>query len=162
MEMMQGKSLLVAAFGAAAVIVAVDRSGAQGAAPAAAETWTLAQVDGGALPLVVDTDGPCRDELVSGTLTLADGAWTLDTVERVLCDGRAAAEDRESERGRYTLAGAAVTFTDEDDADDDDARPDADDPGHVDVDVDELAAGTVNGATLTVRLRTGRTVVFRR
>jgi hypothetical protein len=102
---------------------------------------------------------------VSGTLTLADGARTLDTVERVLCDGRAAAEDRESERGRYTLAGAAVTFTDEDDddaddADDDDARPDADDPGHVDV--DELAAGTVNGATLTVRLRTGRTVVFRR
>jgi hypothetical protein len=158
MEMMRGKSLLVAAFGAAAVIVAVDRSGAQDAAAAMADTWTLAQVDGRALPLVVETDGTCRDELLSATLTLADGAWTLDTVERELCDGRAAAEDRESERGRYTLAGTAVTFTEDDDDTDDDARPNA----AGDVDVDELAAGTVDGTTLTVRLREGQTAVFRR
>ncbi|WP_420126520.1 hypothetical protein [Longimicrobium sp.] len=155
--MIKGKTMLVAAMGAAAVGLAVERSGAQDrtAVPGA---YTLAQVDGRALPLVVETDGACRDELLSATLTLAEGVWTLDTVERELCEGQAAKEDRESERGRYTLAGAAVTFTP-----DDTDRPDADDaPGAVDIDVDELATGTVEGGALTVRLHGGQTLAFRR
>jgi hypothetical protein len=158
----KSKTLVLAGLGAAALVVAAERSGAQDAGPGVPGTYTLAQVDGRALPAVVETDGTCRDELVSGTLTLADGAWTLETVERELCEGQAPREDRETERGRYTLAGAAVTFTEDDaDADDaDDTRASGATAG--DLDVDEPASGTVDGATLTVRLREGQTVVFRR
>jgi hypothetical protein len=179
--MIQGKTFLLAGLGAAALVAAAERSGAQDGAAGVPGTYTLAQVAGRPLPAVVETDGACRDELVSGTLTLADGAWTLETVERELCEGRAPVEDRESDRGRYTVSGQTVTFAadasdvddaddtsdvddaddvnDPDDADDADARPAS--PG-TDVDVEEPASGTVDGATLTVRLRAGQTVVFRR
>jgi hypothetical protein len=182
--MIQGKTFLLAGLGAAALVAAAERSGAQDGAAGVPGTYTLAQVESRPLPAVVETDGACRDELVSGTLTLADGAWTLETVERELCEGRAPVEDRESDRGRYTVSGQTVTFaadaSDVDDADDtsdaddlddaDDVR-DADDPDDAaaqrassgtDVDVEEPASGTVDGATLTVRLRAGQTVVFRR
>lgn len=157
--MIQGKTILLAGLGAATLAVVAERSGAQGAAPAVPGTYTLAQVDGRALPAVVDTDGACRDELVSGTLALADGTWTMETVERELCDGKAPVEDRDTERGRYTLSGQTIAFTG-DDADEADGadRPDAAE----DVDVDEPATGTLDGGTLTVRLREGQTVVFRR
>lgn len=178
----KSKTLVLAGLGAAALVMAAERSGAQDAAPGVPGTYTLAQVDGRALPAVVETDGACRDELVSGTLTLADGTWTLETVERELCEGQAPREDRETERGRYTLSGTAITFADgqedassadvddADDANDVDDADDADDADDTrasgasagDLDVDEPASGTVNGATLTVRLREGQTVVFRR
>lgn len=147
------KIFLLTALGAAGVATAAGGIGAQGAVPG---TYTLATVEGRALPAVVDTDGACRDELVSGTLTLADGTWTLETVERELCDGRAPREDRDTERGRYTVSGAAVTFLDEDGEADGPDRPDGD------VDVDDLDRGTVDGGTLTVRLHEGQTLVFRR
>lgn len=169
------KILVLAGLGTATLALAAERSGAQGPAqgiPGVPGTYTLAQVEGRALPAVVETDGACRDELVSGTLTLADGAWTLETVERELCDGQAPREDRETERGRYTLSGGTVAFTaddageDADDADDGDADDDGARTGGAadgaDVDVDEPASGTVDGGTLTVRLREGQTVVFRR
>lgn len=161
------KMLVLAGLGTAALAVAAERSGAQGGAPVAAApapsvpgTYTLAQVEGRALPAVVDTDGACRDEVVSGTLTIADGTWTLETVERELCEGQAPREDRDTERGRYTLSGGTVTFTDDDGDDANDDADDRDDPA--DVDVDEPATGTLDGGTLTVRLREGQTVVFRR
>lgn len=157
--MMQGKTILLAGLGAATLVVAAtERSGAQGAAAAVPGTYTLAQVDGRALPAVVETDGACRDELVSATMTLADGTWTLETTERELCEGKAPVEDRETERGRYTFAGQAVTFAPAADDDGDDA--DTQTAGEVDV--EEPASGTVDGGTLTVRLRGGQTVVFRR
>ncbi len=155
--MTMGKMLVLAGVGVAAAGVAVQRSGAQDAGRAGPGTWTLARVEGRALPTVVDTDGPCRDELVRGTLTLGDGTWTMETVERELCDGRPPREDRETEHGRYTVSGQTLAFTD-DDGDDDDA-PSSPDGG---VDVDEPASGTVDGGTLTVRLREGQTVVFHR
>ena len=158
------KIWVLAGLGTAALAVAAERSGAQGGAPGnpgAPGTYTLAQVEGRALPAVVEADGACRDELLSGTLTLAaDGTWTLETVERELCEGQPSREDRETERGRYTLSGTAVAFTADDDAADDADAP-ADDDG-ADVDIDEPASGTVDGGTLTVRLREGQTVVFRR
>ncbi len=181
------KILVLAGLGTAALALAAERSGAQGGASvpstytrAVPGTYTLAQVEGRALPAVVETDGACRDELVSGTLTLADGTWTLETVERELCEGQAPREDRETERGRYTLSAGAVAFTADDAADADDPADDAndaDDPADdandaddatddaangADVDIDEPASGTVDGGTLTVRLREGQTVVFRR
>jgi hypothetical protein len=159
--MMKSKTLLLAGVGAAALVVVAERSGAQDRAADVPGTYALAQVDGRALPAVVDTDGACREELLSGTMTLADGTWTLETVERETCEGKAPSEDRETETGRYTASGQALTFAadaDTDDADDD--RP-AGTPD-TDVDVDEPATGTMDGATLTVRLREGQTVVFRR
>lgn len=156
--MTQGKIFLLAALGAGVALAGAERSGAQRPTGAVPGTYALAQVDGRALPATVDTDGACRDELVSGTLTLAEGVWTLETTERELCEGRAAREDRDTERGRYTVSGASVTFTEEDDDGDDSPDTAAD----TDVDVDELAAGAVDGGTLTVRLREGQTVVFRR
>lgn len=168
--MIKSKTLLLAGFGAAALVVVAERSGAQDRVASVPGTYALAQVDGRALPAVVETDGACRDELLSGTLTLADGAWTLETVERETCDGQAPREDRETERGRYTVSGQAVTFAaaESDDAADADDADDADDAAGAsgtagsDVDVDEPATGTMDGATLTVRLREGQTVVFRR
>lgn len=160
--MMQSKTLLLAGFGAAALAVAANPSGAQ-----VPGTYTLAQVDGRALPVVTETDGACRDELVSATLTLADGAWTLETMERELCEGEAPREDRETDRGRYTLSGQTVTFAGGDA--DDEAEAAEDEEGRtepsgsdVEVDVEEPARGTVDGGTLTVLLRGGQTVVFRR
>lgn len=159
--MTKSRMLVLAGVGAAVVAAGAERSGAQDTGRAVPGTWTLARVEGRALPLVVDTDGACRDELVSGTLTLADGAWTLETTERELCDGQAPREDRETERGRYTALGQALAFAEDepDERDDDDAPSAAADGG---VDVDEPASGTVDGSTLTVRLREGQTVVFRR
>lgn len=158
---MKKVTMLVAVAGVAAVGLAAQRSGAQDRA-AVPGAYTLAQVDGRALPVVVETEGACRDELLSATLTLADGAWTLQAVERELCEGRDPREDRETEQGRYTLSGAAVTFTD-DDARDADNADDADDVGErTAVDVDDLATGTLDGGTLTVRLQGGQTLSFRR
>lgn len=155
---MMMKTFALAGLGAATLAVAAERSGAQHPAPGVPGTYTLAQVEGRALPTVVETDGACRDELVSATLAMTDGAWTLETVERELCDGQAPREDRETEQGRYTLSGASVTFTEDDGNDDADDVNDAADG----VDVDDLATGTVDGGTLTVRLRGGQTAVFRR
>ncbi|HEX6037651.1 hypothetical protein [Longimicrobium sp.] len=158
--MMTMKTLALAGLGTAALAVAATRSGAQNPAPGVPGTYTLAQVDGRALPTVVETDGACRDELVSATLVLADGTWTLEATERELCDGQAAREDRDTEQGRYTLSGTAVTFTDDDGDDDSADAADADDAASVDV--DDLATGTLDGGTLTVRLEGGQTAVFRR
>ncbi|HEY0018651.1 MAG TPA: hypothetical protein VGC13_20250 [Longimicrobium sp.] len=164
--MMKSKTLLLAGFGAAALVVAAERSGAQDRVGGVPGTYALARVDGRALPAVVEADGACRDELLSGTLALADGAWTLETVERETCEGQAPREDRETERGRYTVSGQAVTFAADESDDADDADDAAGSAGaavsDADVDVDEPATGTMDGATLTVRLREGQTVVFRR
>jgi hypothetical protein len=61
-------------------IVALTAVAAGEGSAQTSETWRLSQVDGAALPAVVeqDDDDGCREELVSGTLTLeADGRWKL-------------------------------------------------------------------------------------
>jgi len=153
---------IMAGLGAAAIVVAVERSGAQNGA-VQASTWTLAQVDGRDLPALVETEDTCRDEVVSGTLTLAESTWTLETVERETCEGREPREERDTDRGTYTRSGQTLAFAD-DDGDGPDAADEADeaDEADDDVDVDELATGTEQGGTLTVRLREGHTLVFRR
>ena len=137
----------------AATLVALD---AQSAAAQQAETWQLAEVNGAALPTVVETDDDgCRDEVVSGTLTLsADGKWKLTTNEREVCGNRIE-EETEEEDGRYTVQGETIRFDDDDadDADDDDASDD---------DVDDFVSASRSGSTLTVRLEGERTLVFRR
>lgn len=163
MEMVKHTRWIMAGLGAAAIVVAVERSGAQAGGPQAS-TWTLAQVDGRDLPAMVETEDACRDEVVSGTLTLAESTWTLETVDRETCEGREPSEERDTESGTYTRSGQTLAFTDDDgdgpDATDDDAAEAADEVD--DVDVDELATGTEQGGTLTIQLHEGHTLVFRR
>ena len=140
---------------AAGVIALVTLSAGEAAAQ---ETWQLAQINGSALPFVTDQDDDgCREEVVSGTLTLGtDGRWTLATNEREVC-GDKVEEETEEEDGRFSADGDALRFTDEDDDDD---SSDDDDDGD---DFDDLANGTRAGNTLTVRSGDGSTtVVFQR
>ena len=125
----------------------------------AQEAWQLARVNGSALPAVIEQDDDgCRDELVSGTLTLSgDGTWVLQTRERETC-GDDVDEETEREDGRYARDAGAITFTDQDgdseDADDEDA-----DDG---IDVDDFVSGSADAGSLTVRLDDGNTLTFRR
>lgn len=134
-------------------VVAILALGASDAAAQDGQIWRLSQVDGNALPHVVDQDDDgCREEIVAGTLTLhADGRWVLETQEREIC-GNEVEDETEEEDGRYEVQGETVRF--------------ADDDGEVETDgndVDDIAQGTRNAATLTVRSGGGdRVLVFTR
>ena len=149
------KTLTVAALGAGAMAlagIAVAQDAAQ------AETYRLVDVSGGALPVLVEQDGDCRDELLSGTLTLADdGTWVLVTQEREVCGDRVE-EDEEREEGRYTMDGQTVRFLDEDGEAEEHEEEDAGE-----IEVDDLSVGTRSADGLAVRLADGQTVLaFRR
>ena len=150
------KKIRVAALGAG--VLALAAAGASAQAPAQAEVYRLATVEGRALPVVIEQEGDCRDELLGGTLTLeADGEWTLVTQEREVCGDRVE-EDEEREEGRYTVEGQTVRFLDEDgEAEQEDDRDDE----TPDFDVDDLTVGTRSAGALSVRLEDGRTAVFR-
>lgn len=134
------------------------------AAPAAAqaasqdETFRLIQVAGKALPAVIEEEDGCREEVVSGTLTLkADGIWILVTQEREVCGDRVEEED-EREEGKYSIEGSLIRFVD-DDCDGDADEDDTDD----DLDLDDMTTGTRTAEGLTVRLKGSDAVlVFRR
>lgn len=151
---------LFAAVAAAAIAGLAAPASAQ--TPGAPETFRLTEVAGAALPTMIEEEDGCREEVLSGSLTLnADGSWTLITREREVC-GDSVEEEDEQENGRYLVEGDTIRFhddaEDEDDADDDDADDDDED-----LDLDDLTVGTRSADTLTVRLDDGRTVlVFRR
>ena len=134
------------------------------AAPAAAqaasqdETFRLIQVAGKALPAVIEEEDGCREEVVSGTLTLkADGIWILVAQEREVCGDRVEEED-EREEGKYSIEGSLIRFVD-DDCDGDADEDDTDD----DLDLDDMTTGTRTAEGLTVRLKGSDAVlVFRR
>ena len=132
---------------AAAALVAVSAD-AQ-AQTSATGTFTLATVNDQALPQATETNTRCREEIVSGTITLANnGDWEFAYVERETC-GTDVEEDRERESGDYTLQGQSVRFSD-----------DTDDFEADDLDVDELGVGVLSAAGLTITLQDGRTVLF--
>jgi hypothetical protein len=132
-----------------------------GAATTQQGSYRLAELGGRPVPVLLEEEDGCREELLAATLTLAAGGeWTLTSVERESCGARAE-QDEESDTGRYTTAGAVLSFTsdDRDEGGDDDA--DADESGEIEV--DELRTGSLSGDALTVRLADERTVlVFRR
>lgn len=141
----------------AGVLAAVGVSAtAQGSGQA--DTYRLVEVNGNALPVVIEEGRRCREELIAGTLELApDGKWTLETSEREVCGDRVDL-DNDRERGTYTVAGQTVTFLDRD------GRPeDYDDDPTPDLDVEDLVVGTMSADGLAVRLDDNRTVLtFRR
>ena len=139
-------------------VLALAAAAASAQVPGQAEVYRLAEVEGRALPVVIEQEGDCRDELLGATLTLAaDGEWTLVTQEREVCGDRVE-EDEEREEGRYTAEGQTVRFLDEDGEAEEDDR---DDEGP-ELDVEDLTVGTRSAGALSVRLEDGRTAVFRR
>ncbi len=117
-------------------------------------TWELAEIDGNALPAVIDQDGDCREEIVSATLTVApDSSWRLESVERDIC-GNDTKEEKEQDSGRYRPDGNNVEFLDSA------GKSQKDESGD---DVDDLSSGTVDGDTLTVQLgKLDKRMTFRR
>lgn len=153
-----------AVLGLGAGALATHPGALPGAQQGVTGAWRLAEVGGRPLPVVVEEGGGCREELRAATLTLEPGGrWTLSAVEAEACDGRPAREERDEERGAYTLQGASVTFTAPSDAaPSTGAAKEAEDDDGNDLDVDDLVSGTVAGGALTVRLDDGTTAVFRR
>ncbi len=112
-------------------------------------TFTLATLNGQALPTATETSTRCREEIVSGAITLEDnGDWEFAYVERKTC-GTDVEEDREREGGDYVLEGQSVRFSD----DTDEFKAD-------NLDVDELGVGVLSAAGLTITLQDGQTALF--
>lgn len=156
---------------AGALATAPAAAGAQvsDSAPAGAEVsdsargltrYTLVEVGGNALPALVEKELRCREEVTDGALTLRDdGHWLLETTTREVCGDRTE-EDRDTDDGTYSAQGATLRFLD------DEGRVPSDDGWGIgtDIDLDELASGTLAGdGGLKVQLADGRTtLVFRR
>ena len=128
-------------------------------APAPGESrYALVDVGGKGLPVEIETGWRCRDEVTAGTLVLReDSRWRLETSVRETCGDRTGM-DQDDEDGTYRTEGATIHFLDEDGN-----RNDADWGLEREVDLDELDHGSIDGATLTVRLADEKTVLrFRR
>lgn len=144
---------------------APDTTGAAShAAPAPAEAaaerrYTLVDVGGKGLPVEIEKEWRCRDEVTAGTLVLReDSRWHLETSIRETCGGRTKM-DQEDEDGVYRTEGTTIRFLD-----DDGERNDADSSLEAEIDLDELDHGSIaDGGLLTVRLADEKTVLrFRR
>lgn len=137
---------------------------AHGQAAAQDRTYRLAEVDGRPLPVTVEEEDGCREEVAAAALTLrADGEWLLEVDERETC-GDAVEEETEEESGTYTTEGDTVRFLDDDADEDDDEEDEAegDEDDEDELDLDDLDVGTIGGDGLTVRLEDDRaTLVFR-
>jgi hypothetical protein len=144
------KQLLTIAMIAGATMALTDMAAVAQTAPES-ETFQLVQVGQLALPAVVEQKDGCREEVLSGTLTLKGGAWTLVTREREVC-GDEVEEEGESEAGKYRLEGTLIRFSRDGD---DDAKGDADD----DLDVEDMTDGTRTADGLSVRLDDGKTTL---
>ncbi len=115
-------------------------------------------VGGKGLPVEIEREWRCRDEVTAGTLVLREGShWRLQTRVRQTCGDRTEM-DQEDEDGMYRTEGATIHFLD-----DDGNRNDADWSLEREIDLDELDHGSLDGGMLTVRLADEKTVLrFRR
>ena len=133
---------------------------AQAIAVAPAETpYLLLDLGGKRLPVRIEKEWRCYEDVVAGTLRLReDGRWRLETTVRETCGSRSKME-QEDEDGIYRTEGSTLRFLD-----DDGHRNRADWGLDGEIDLDDLDHGTLaEGGTLTVRLADGKTVLrFRR
>lgn len=119
-------------------------------------TYTLAQVDDTDLPVQFDERENCRHEVIGATLTInADNTWNIETQVRETC-GEMVNEETTTEEGNFEVTAEGIDFDPGDPAQE--VEP-ADD-----VDIDELATGTMAEGELRVRLEDApdRVLVFRR
>lgn len=121
--------------------------------------YVLVDVGGKSLPVEIEKEWRCREDVTAGTLLLReDGRWRLETTNRETCGGRTEM-DQDDEDGIYRTEGTSIQFLDEDGR-----RKDADWHLGKEIDLDDLDQGTMaDGGTLTVRLADEKTVLrFRR
>lgn len=122
--------------------------------PEPEDVFHLVEVGGQPLPVSYPEEPGCREEILSATLALeADGEWEMAMSKREIC-GDAVSEDEDVEEGTYTTDGQAYRFTSPP------VDPGAASPGEIEI--ENLAEGTLQGDVLTARLENGTTVVFRR
>jgi hypothetical protein len=124
-----------------------------------ATTYQLVQVGGKPLPVEVEKEWRCREDVTAGKLSLGtDGRWLLETTEREVCGDRTRTE-LESDDGRYTTEGQTLRFFDEDGEENT-----KDWSIGKDIDLADLRSGTIGAdGTLTVQLADEETtLVFRR
>lgn len=116
--------------------------------------YALVDVGGKGLPVEIEKEWRCRDEVTAGTLVLReDGRWRLETSVRETCGDRTEM-DQDDEDGTYRSEGATIRFLDGDGN-----RSEADWNFEREIDLDELDHGTIDGGTLTVRLADEKTVL---
>ena len=122
-------------------------------AQSAAGTYTLAQIGTNSLPATVETEDNCREEVVNATLTLANGTWRLERLERDVCADKTD-DEWEVDSGRYRVSGSTIEFLDKD------GKTQQNEEGD---DLDDLSSGTLEGGTLRVKLgRSALMAQFRR
>jgi len=121
------------------------------------ENFRLISVAGKSLPVVVEQEGECREELQSAMLTLdTNGKWSLVVTEKEIC-GTNQDNEEEREHGTYKANGTTVQFFDEN------GKPTVPDADDGELDVADLREGTRSSDGLTVRLADGKTdLIFRK
>ena len=133
--------------------------GSSASAAAGTETrYSLASVSGKALPVEVEKELRCREDVTAGTLALrSDGRWRLETSRREVCGDRTE-KDLDDDDGTYRTEGRTLRFFDGD------GRENTDDwdLGR-EIDLDDLRTGTLAAdGSLTVELADGKNrLVFR-
>lgn len=139
----------------AAVVAGFPLAGAQldGQTAAQDRIYRLVSVDGQPLPVTVEEEDGCREEVAEATLTLREsGEWRLEVAEREVCGDAVDEEETDDEAGRYTTEGDTVRFLDDDaddeadaseeEADEADEADEEDDEGELDL--DDLGVGTLD------------------
>jgi hypothetical protein len=118
-------------------------------------TYTLTQVDDANLPVQFDDANNCSREVTGATLTIqADNTWMVEAQVRETC-GETVNEETTTEEGNFAITADGIDF----DPDDETIEADPDD----DVDIDELATGTLEENMLRVQLEDAPLVlVFQR
>jgi hypothetical protein len=131
---------------------------AEAQAAAGDRTFQLATVTGSQLPVVLEEEDGCREELLSATLALSStGRWTLTTSERETC-GNDVELDEDTDVGMFRITGQTVQFLDID-GDIPETLQASAASAPTDIEVEELSVGTLSGNTLTARLTDGHTVL---
>lgn len=145
MRQLQCRTAMLAAL--AAVVVLPAAAAAQDPAPPVTDfsgTWVLAQIDSTDLPVQFDNENNCTQEITGATLTIqADNTWSMEAQVRETC-GENVTENTLTEDGKFAVTADGIDF----DPDDETEDPANDD----DVDIDELATGTMKAAMLEVQL----------
>lgn len=117
-----------------------------------AETFRLTEVGGKPLPVSYPEENGCQEEIISATLSLeSDGDWKMEQKKRETC-GDGVEEDEDVEQGSYTVDGSTYRFT----------APQGGTASPGEIEIENLANGTLAGDVLTARLADGTIVVFRR
>jgi hypothetical protein len=139
-------------YGLPLLIAAATSACASRTDPQPGDAFRLTEVGGRPLPVSYPEERGCTEEVLGATLTLlAGGAWEMRMDKRETCGG-AVSEDEDVERGTYTREGGTLRFTS--------PHNTGAEPGEIEI--ENLAEGTLEGEVLSARLADGTTVTFRR